>query len=132
MPDIFLQKLIQVPPKQLLSGEFDGLSVMEPYSDDPVILTTRKRHGVVVVCMIGRFLLISLMFLTEFYNLLDHYTGKIFRQIPVSCLPTDIAMRSKISKLAVDSQGKELYINDVGCMFVVKLGLLDNSCSQFG
>ena len=56
----------------------------------------------------------------------------MIRQIPVSCLTSDIAMMSKISKLAVDSQGKELYITDVGCMFVIKVGLLQNSCSQFG
>ena len=66
MPDIILQQIAPVPPKHLLSGEFNGLAVMEPYSDSPIILTTRKYHGVVVVCMIGRFLLISLMFLTEF------------------------------------------------------------------
>ena len=72
------------------------------------------------------------MTITVLFNLLDHSTSKIIRQIPVSCLPSDIAMRSKISKLAVDNQGKELYITDVGCMFVIKLGLLDNSCSQFG
>ena len=72
------------------------------------------------------------MTITVLFNLLDHSTGKIIRQIPVSCLPSDIAMRSKISKLAVDNQGKELYITDVGCMFVIKLGLLDSSCFQFG
>ena len=72
------------------------------------------------------------MTITVLFNLLDHFTGKTIRQIPVSCLPSDIAMRSKISKLAVDSQGKQLYITDIGCMFLIRVGLLDSSCSQFG
>ena len=60
MPDVMLQQFVPVPAKHLLSGEFNGLAVMEPYSDSPIILTTRKYHGVVVVCMIGRFLQVSL------------------------------------------------------------------------
>ena len=32
----------------------------------------------------------------------------------------------------MDASTKELYITDFGCQFVIKVGLLDNSCSQFG
>jgi hypothetical protein len=40
-------------PKLLLSGDFDGLTVMEPYSEDPVIITSMRYHGFVIVSMIG-------------------------------------------------------------------------------
>ena len=63
---------------------------------------------------------------------LDADTGEIFREIPISSLPSDIASCSNIVKLAVDASTKELYITDFGCQFVIKVGLLDNSCSQFG
>ena len=39
---------------------------------------------------------------------------------------------SQVVKLAVDTDTKELFITDYGCMFVIRVGLLDNSCSQFG
>ena len=40
---------------QLLSGDFRGLEVMEPYSEDPVILTTQKKDTFTVVSMIGKY-----------------------------------------------------------------------------
>ena len=62
----------------------------------------------------------------------DPETGDIFREIPVSSLPSDVTAMSQVVKLAVDTDTKELFITDYGCMFVIRVGLLDNSCSQFG
>ena len=39
----------------LNSGDFHGLEVMEPYSEDPVILTTQKKDAFTVVSMIGKY-----------------------------------------------------------------------------
>ena len=41
-------------------------------------------------------------------------------------------MGSMVGKLAIDDVTKELYISDRGCMMVLKVGLFDNSCVQFG
>ena len=41
-------------------------------------------------------------------------------------------MWSHITKLSVDKSSKELFITDQGCMLIIKVGLLDSSCSQFG
>ena len=40
-------------PVELLPGEYNGLEVMEPYSSDPVILTTEKMEVFTVVNMVG-------------------------------------------------------------------------------
>ena len=50
------------PALQIKCGSFEGLAVMEPYSEEPIILTSRKCHGVVLVCMIGRCLISLPMF----------------------------------------------------------------------
>ena len=39
---------------------------------------------------------------------------------------------SQVVKLAVDTDTKELFITNNSCMFVIRVGILDNSCSQFG
>ena len=57
---IVLGPLNAVP---LLTGDFHGLEVLEPYSDDPVIITTQKLLGFTVVNMIG-----------EFGNLVDFFS----------------------------------------------------------
>ena len=54
MPEIKQHLFCPGPAIQITKGKFEGLAVMEPYSEEPVILTTRKLHGVVLVCMIGR------------------------------------------------------------------------------
>ena len=64
--------------------------------------------------------------------LIDPDTGDIFREIPLSVLASDVAPGSYVVKLAVDSITKELFVTDSGCLFVIKVGMLDNSCSQFG
>ena len=64
--------------------------------------------------------------------LIDPDTGDIFREIPLSVLPSDVAPGSHVVKLALDSVTKELFVTDSGCLFVIKVGILDNSCSQFG
>ena len=56
MREVVLKQFMPGPATLLLSGDFEGLAVMEPYCEDPVILTTRKCQGIVAVCMIGRFL----------------------------------------------------------------------------
>ena len=66
------------------------------------------------------------------YNSQDHGTGEVIREIPISCLTSDISMKSRITKLSVDMSSQELYITDIGCMLIIKVGLLDSSCSQFG
>ena len=38
---------------RLLVGDFQGLEVLEPYCEDPVILTTEKISGFIVVNMVG-------------------------------------------------------------------------------
>ena len=53
MPEIKQHLFCPGPAIQITKGKFEGLAVMEPYSEEPVILTTRKLHGVVLVCMIG-------------------------------------------------------------------------------
>ena len=40
-------------PHRLLVGDFHGLEVMEPYAEDPVIVTTQYINGFVIVSMIG-------------------------------------------------------------------------------
>ena len=55
MAEIMQFTMWPAKPKQLLSGDFRGLAVLEPYSEFPVILTTVKTEEVVSVCMIGRF-----------------------------------------------------------------------------
>ena len=64
--------------------------------------------------------------------LIDPDTGDIFREIPLSVLPSDVAPGSHVVKLALDSVTKELFVTDSGCLFVIKVGMLDNLCSQFG
>ena len=59
------------------------------------------------------------------YNSQDHGTGEEIREIHIS-------MKSRITKLSVDMSSQELYITDIGCMLIIKVGLLDSSCSQFG
>ena len=54
MPEIRQQLWSPGPAIQITPGKLEGLAVMEPYSEEPIILTTRKLHGVVLVCMIGR------------------------------------------------------------------------------
>ena len=63
---------------------------------------------------------------------LDADTVEVFRKIPVSCLPSDITTGSKVAKLAIDRSSNDLFITDIGCMFIIEVGLLDNSSSQFG
>lgn len=63
---------------------------------------------------------------------LDADTGEVFRKIPVSCLASDLNKGSKVAKLAIDGSTNDLFITDIGCMFVIKVGLIDNSCTQFG
>ena len=38
---------------RLLVWDFHGLEVLEPYCEDPVILTTEKISGLIVVNMVG-------------------------------------------------------------------------------
>ena len=38
---------------RLLVGDFQGLDVLEPYCEDPIILTTEKLSGLIVVNMVG-------------------------------------------------------------------------------
>ena len=38
---------------RLLVGDFQGLEVLEPYCEDPMILTTEKISGLIVVNMVG-------------------------------------------------------------------------------
>ena len=38
----------------LCSGDFQGLEVLGAYSEDPIVLTTEKIHGVIMVTMIGK------------------------------------------------------------------------------
>ena len=38
---------------RLLVGDFQGLEVLEPYCKDPMILTTEKISGLIVVNMVG-------------------------------------------------------------------------------
>jgi hypothetical protein len=45
---------------QLLSGDFQGAEVMSPHSDEPIIITTEKMHGFIVINMIGKFWLFLL------------------------------------------------------------------------
>ena len=40
----------------LTSGDFSGVEVMGPRSDEPIILTTQKLDFSVAVCMIGKFI----------------------------------------------------------------------------
>ena len=41
-------------PKLVVAGDFSGCCVLEPYSTDPIIISTKKRHGMVVVVMVGK------------------------------------------------------------------------------
>ena len=43
----------QLVAYRLLVGDFQGLEVLEPYCEDPVILTTEKISGLIVVNMVG-------------------------------------------------------------------------------
>ena len=118
-------------PKLVVAGDFSGCCVLEPHSPDPINISTKKIHGMVVVVMVGKYF-ISWNCVIFQHFLIDPDTGDIFREIPVSVLPSDVAPGSHVVKLALDSATKELFITDSGCLFVIKVGILDNLCSQSG
>ena len=55
MTGINLSEFLPGSTNELLLGKFRGLSVMAPYSKDPLILTTRRQDSFIVVCMVGMF-----------------------------------------------------------------------------
>ena len=38
----------------VVAGDFFGCCVLEPDSMDPIIISTKKMHGLVVVVMVGK------------------------------------------------------------------------------
>ena len=42
-------------PKLVVAGAFNGCCVLEPFSTDPIIISTKKIHGMVVIVMVGKY-----------------------------------------------------------------------------
>ena len=62
----------------LRSGDFQGLEVLGTYSEDPIVITSDKLHGVILVNMIGKDKQISIrvkLFIPQMLTMVTLFAG---------------------------------------------------------
>jgi len=97
----------------LLGGSFCGLAVQAANSDCPLILSTTSSPDCSSLLVID-------------------ITGDVHCQrIPISLLPSDVLPFSEVSSISFDEYSHDVFICDRGLQKVIKMNLLNYSCSLF-